>query len=320
MQNEKRGQQKKEARLLWRFLRGSAALFAVSILCAGLMALADMITPQIIRVAVDNVIGGNPMTEGTFAARLVARAGGAEYLHARLWALAAAVVAVALVKAASQYFFRVTNTTATETFVKTARDALFTHIEHLPFSWHMQNKTGDIIQRCTSDIETIKRFISEQMTNVFRIVILVVLSMGFMFSMNVPLTLIVLAPMPLIVVYSIRFHRSIREGFIECDENFFGDNFGKLCDEAELANDQIQALRKEFDDLVDARQDLWNKVYESYDNLDENFDYANFDEATYIASLTTLTADEKDVLLKDLAKLDEIANKLTALCGANCGR
>lgn len=108
--------------------------------------------------------------------------------------------------------------------------------------------------------------------------------------------------------------------FIECDENFFGDNFGKLCDEAELANDQIQALRKEFDDLVDARQDLWNKVYESYDNLDENFDYANFDEATYIASLTTLTADEKDVLLKDLAKLDEIANKLTALCGANCGR
>ena len=84
MQNEKRGQQKKEARLLWRFLRGSAALFAVSILCAGLMALADMITPQIIRVAVDNVIGGNPMTEGTFAARLVARAGGAEYLHARL--------------------------------------------------------------------------------------------------------------------------------------------------------------------------------------------------------------------------------------------
>lgn len=93
-----------------------------------------------------------------------------------------------------------------------------------------------------------------------------------------------------------------------------------MCDEAELANDQIQALRKEFDDVVNARQDLWDKVYASYDNLDENFDYANFDEATYIASLTTLTADEKDVLLKDLAKLDEIAGKLTALCGANCGR
>lgn len=215
----KKEKQRKEAQMLWRFLRGSVWLFGVTILCAGLMALADMITPQIIRMAVDNVIGGNPLTEGTLTARLVGLVGGAQYLHARLWILAGAVVAVALVKAASQYFFRVTNTKATETFVKTARDALFTHIEHLPFSWHMQNKTGDIIQRCTSDIETIKRFISEQMTNVFRIIILVVLSMIFMFSMNVPLTLLVLVPMPVIVAYSVRFHRSIRAGFIDCDEN-----------------------------------------------------------------------------------------------------
>ena len=108
--------------------------------------------------------------------------------------------------------------------------------------------------------------------------------------------------------------------FIETDENFFGDDFGKLCDEAELANDQIQALRKEFDDVLDAHADLWDKVYASYDELDCDFDYANFDEATYIANLATLTQDEKDTLLKDLAKLDEISQKLVALCGANCGR
>ena len=108
--------------------------------------------------------------------------------------------------------------------------------------------------------------------------------------------------------------------FIETDENFFGDDFGKLCDEAELANDQIQALKKEFDDVLDAHADLWDKVYASYDELDCDFDYANFDEATYIANLATLTQDEKDTLLKDLAKLDEISQKLVALCGANCGR
>ena len=87
--------------------------------------------------------------------------------------------------------------------------------------------------------------------------------------------------------------------FIETDENFFGDDFGKLCDEAELANDQIQALRKEFDDVLDAHADLWDKVYASYDELDCDFDYANFDEATYIANLATLTQDEKDTLLKE---------------------
>lgn len=108
--------------------------------------------------------------------------------------------------------------------------------------------------------------------------------------------------------------------FIETDENFFGDDFGKLCDEAELANDQIQALRKEFDDVLDAHADLWDKVYASYDELDCDFDYSGFDEATYIANLATLTQDEKVTLLKDLAKLDEISQKLVALCGANCGR
>ena len=108
--------------------------------------------------------------------------------------------------------------------------------------------------------------------------------------------------------------------FIENDENFFGENFGKACEEAERENDEIQKLKKEFDELTEARAELWDKVYASYDELAENFDYANFDEAKYIAELTVLTAEEKEVLLKDLAKLNEISQKLYGICGANCGR
>ena len=108
--------------------------------------------------------------------------------------------------------------------------------------------------------------------------------------------------------------------FIENDENFFGENFGKACEEAELENNKIQELKKEFDELTEARAELWDKVYASYDELDENFDYENFDEAKYIAELTVLTAEEKEVLLKDLATLNEISQKLYGICGANCGR
>ena len=108
--------------------------------------------------------------------------------------------------------------------------------------------------------------------------------------------------------------------FIENDENFFGENFGKACEEAELENSKIQELKKEFDELTEARAELWDKVYASYDELDENFDYANFDEAKYIAELTVLTAEEKEILLKDLATLNEISQKLYGICGANCGR
>ena len=145
--------------------------------------------------------------------------GGAAALRGKLWLIALAVVAVAVVKAASLYGFRVMNARGSETLVKTMRDTLYRHIARLPFQWHMQNHTGDIIQRCTSDIDTTRNFISEQMTSLIRIFIMLVLAVVFMAGMNIPLTLIAMVPLPVIVGYSIFFHRKFRKGFTDCDEN-----------------------------------------------------------------------------------------------------
>ncbi|MBQ7845494.1 MAG: ABC transporter ATP-binding protein [Clostridia bacterium] len=216
---QKRKSQIPMMKLIWRFLKGSKAMFVASILLAALTALTDMVTPQIIRAAVDNAIGGNEPTFGPAVMKLVNAVGGFEYLGKNLWIMALAVLVVALVKVLSQYGFLVTNTRASETLVKTMRDTLYTHIEHLPFSWHMKNHTGDIIQRCTSDIETTRNFVAGQMTGLFRILILVVLSIVFMFSMNTLLAVIALLPMPIIVLYSLRFHNKIGSGFKECDES-----------------------------------------------------------------------------------------------------
>jgi len=205
--------------LVWRFLKGSKTMFVISILMAALTALADMITPQIIRAAVDNAIGGKEPTFGPAVMKLVNAVGGFEYLGRNLWIMAVAVLVVAVVKVLSQYGFLVSNTRASETLTKTMRDMLYTHIEHLPFSWHMKNHTGDIIQRCTSDIDTTRNFVAGQMTGLFRILILVVLSVVFMFSMNPLLALIALLPMPVIVLYSLVFHNKIGQGFKECDES-----------------------------------------------------------------------------------------------------
>lgn len=208
-----------KAHIIWRFLKGCRAMFLLSILSASVSAFADMINPQIIRVAVDNVIGGNKDIASYLASRLAGAAGGLEYLKNNLWIMALTILGVAVVRVVSQYCFRVFNTKASEKLVKNMRDSLFSKIERLPFSWHMKNRTGDIIQRCTSDIDTLKNFISEQLTNIFRIVILLVMSVIFMSSMNVPLTLISLAPAPVIILYSLFFHRSIGKGFALCDEN-----------------------------------------------------------------------------------------------------
>ena len=207
-------------RLILQFLKGSKGFFIVCMLCAALSALADMVTPQIIRVTVDHILGSAPAETLNPAVRgLLDWFGGAEALRARLWIMALAVVAVAVVKVAALYGFRVTNVRGGETLVKNMRDTLYRHIERLPYQWHMQNHTGDIIQRCTSDIDTTRNFISEQLTSLIRILIMLVLSMVFMLGMNVPLTLIAMAPLPVIVWYSIFFHHKFRKGFEECDEN-----------------------------------------------------------------------------------------------------
>lgn len=201
---------KNRVQLVWRFLRGSRLLFVFSILCALISSLADMIIPQIIRVTVDIITGGNAELPAWIEAALIKE---------KLWLPAAAVIAAAVIKAAAQYGFQTLEARASETMMKTMRDMLFSHIQGLPFSWHMKNQTGDIIQRCTSDIDMIKNFVSEHLTQLVRTVLMLVMAFVFMFGMNFELALTALLPIPLIIGCSLVFHRKIERGFIKCDEN-----------------------------------------------------------------------------------------------------
>ncbi|MBQ6274910.1 MAG: ABC transporter ATP-binding protein [Oscillospiraceae bacterium] len=223
METEKKTKTKEEKdfqrKLLWRFLKGSKLFFAVSMICAALAALADMVSPQIIRMAVDNALGGKEASLPPFVMAQVERLGGFAYLGEHIWIMAVAILIVAAVKVVAQYCFRVYNTKGAETLTKSMRDQLFGHIERLPYAWHAKHRTGDIIQRCTSDIDTMKRFVSEQMTSIFRILVLLALSLGFMLSMNWKLTLVAMLPVPYIILRSFQFHRKIGAAFLDCDEN-----------------------------------------------------------------------------------------------------
>lgn len=221
MKNTKSTERKKngKARMMWDFTKGSRGAFALVLFSVIVPALAEMIAPQIIRVALDNVIGDKPPDLPAWATGLIDAVGGFEVLKANIWILALALVAVAAVKVVMQYVVRVYTSVAAETLTKTMRDRLFSHIERLPFTWHSKIKTGDIIQRCTSDVNMIKSFFSEQLTSVLRVLILVVFSIVFMASMNGTLTLIAVIPMPVILIYSLVFRRKMAKGFKECDEN-----------------------------------------------------------------------------------------------------
>lgn len=203
--------------LVLDFLRGSIRYFVISIFSALCVTGLDMLSPQMIRTTVDCVLGDNELP--AFLMNLISNIGGVDYLRSHLWLVGCAIVILAVFSGIFRYLFMLFNTKGAESLVETMRNRLFSHIQRLPFSWHMQNQTGDIIQRCTSDVDMIKNFVSEQLTSVFRIVILIVLSMFFMLSMNPKLTLVSLMAIPVIIAYSAYFHSKIRSQFTKCDEN-----------------------------------------------------------------------------------------------------
>ena len=205
------------ANLIFFFLKGSYLYFLAGAVCACLVALFDLIIPRMIQFTVDAVIGGNMGAMPVWASGLISRFGGAGFLRGHLWAAALAVAGAAALGAVCRYFFRVSNAKGAETFVCRMRDQLFSHIMSLPYAWHGDNSTGDTIQRCTSDVETIKIFVSEQLTSLLRVFILVFMSLYFMVSIQPRLTLAAAVFIPIMIISSLIFYGLIGNEFETVD-------------------------------------------------------------------------------------------------------
>ena len=200
------------------FLKGTVFFFALSILFSLLVTFFDLVGPKIIQYTVDYCIADTRSTSVPFYIRVIMDGlGDREYLRTHLYLVALVVAAIALLAAISRYLFRLFNSMGAEKLIQRMRDTLFDHIMHLPFTWHGENHTGDIIQRCTSDVDTVKNFISEQMSSLIRIVIRIVLAIYFMIGINGKLTIASAVFIPIIVLYSMFFHGKIRSAFEKAD-------------------------------------------------------------------------------------------------------
>ena len=206
-------------RTLRLLLRGSGLYFVICILSGTMLTVCELVIPQVIRVTVDSVIGSAPPALPGWALGVLDALGGVTALRANMWAIAVFLAAVGLLSALFRYLAGVFNARAGETLVKTARDALYHHIQTLPWSWHAKNPTGDIIQRCTSDVERIKTFFQEQFVIAFRLGMTILLALVCMLSMNARLSLVAIVILPIVLGYSLHFYSRIRDGFTRCDEN-----------------------------------------------------------------------------------------------------
>ena len=203
-------------KMLAFFVDGSKRYFIPSLLSVCLLVCFDLINPRLIGYTVD-FLKGDTAGFTAFLTMLIDRFGGRDALLSRLYIIAVLVILINLVGALCRYAFRLLNSMSAEHMVKHMRDALFEQVMHLPFKWHDINKTGDIIQRLTSDVDMIKNFMSEQLTSLLRVVVLIIIALAFMFGINMWLAAVSAAFIPLIFLYSFRFHKNIGSAFEKVD-------------------------------------------------------------------------------------------------------
>lgn len=188
--------------LILQFSQNAKRYFAVVLAASLASTVLNALIPRIFSFTIDRVLAP----------------GGIPYLKEHLWILSLLVIGIALGNGAAIYLYRSNTAKAGETFAKNMRDILFYHVQRLPMSWHGKNQTGDIIQRCTTDVETIRNFVVTQVLEVFRTVFLLAVSLAMMFSMNLKLTLAALVFIPIVIIYSGVFYHLIAKNFTNADE------------------------------------------------------------------------------------------------------
>ena len=200
----------KKTRLLARHLRPAASALLLGMGASLLLTLLRMAFTQVIRFTVDGVLLGDASGLPAFAAQLSP--------GTQLAAACALAAAIALLQFGVSYIQDSRLPMGSERFVKSLRDALYSRIQRLPYSWHVQNSTGDIIQRCISDVEIVRAFVMDQLLELLGTLFMIVTCVVIMFTMNVKMALLATAFVPVIVGYSVLFFRHMSGRYEKADE------------------------------------------------------------------------------------------------------
>ena len=206
------------SRTFVRFAHGYKRFFILAIAASGLSILFQFLMPQVIRITVDSVIGDRPFALPASVMSAIDSMGGRDFLRTHLLFCALFVIAFSLLSGIFNFLSRMGVARGTEGTIRTLRNTLFAHVQRLPFAWHTQNQTGDIIQRCTSDVDVVRNFIANQLIEVLRTLILITTALTLMFSMHAALSFVALIFIPIVMLYSGIYYRRISRQFRDADE------------------------------------------------------------------------------------------------------
>ncbi len=212
------------ARSAWRLtldlVREERRRYVGAILAQAGANLALLGVPLVVKAVVDGVLLPSAAAPGSAEGLDALAAGAAQRFGVRPALFLAAALSVALTAAggAASYLRGLLVADASQGILRRLRERLHAQLESLPLTWHDGQERGDLLQRSTSDVDTVGQFLSTQVLELSRIVFLLTIAMPIMLWLDVRMTLISMALYPLVVAFGAVFFRRVRTRFQACDE------------------------------------------------------------------------------------------------------
>jgi ATP-binding cassette subfamily B protein len=153
---------------------------------------------------------------GFFADRVMGRRefiGGS--LTSTLAIIAAAFVALAAIEGGFAFLSGRLAAYTAEGITRRMRDFLFDHIQRLSFTYHSRTPTGDLIERVTSDVDTLRKFFAEQAIGIGRVILLFGINWAAILNLNTRLGWSSVVVIPLVLLISIWFFGKLTKRYEE---------------------------------------------------------------------------------------------------------
>ena len=201
----------------YKATKNSRLIYLFAMISMVISQMINALLPIILWSSVDSIIGNEPF-KFKLIKKIVDLFGGKLYIRNHIYIIALFIVIISAIGGLFVFLKTVFANIATERIAKNLRDDIYTHLEFINYKYISKTSPGDIIQRSTSDIETIKRLLSLQFVEILSSISIFTFSLIIMFTLNVKVALICAFGCFIIGSVSYLFYSNVKKLFMKLDE------------------------------------------------------------------------------------------------------
>ncbi|MDC0238197.1 ABC transporter ATP-binding protein/permease [Gammaproteobacteria bacterium] len=198
---------------LWVITQGQRTRYSLALVAMGLASVFAIAAPLVGMYALDVVVYRDFSLGTNVLVSLTRKLSGSDSFAWYLWLSAAAGVVLTLLAGVFSFLKSRWAAIASEALAQRLRDELFGHLHRLPADFFDAADSGDLVQRCTSDVETIRVFLQAHVVEIGRAVLLLFAMLPVLFWRDYRLAWLSICLMPLLGVGAFVFFRRIKTLF-----------------------------------------------------------------------------------------------------------